>query len=124
MLLTGYHVEHDPSGRQIDGDWIVKNSWGGDWGDDGYIRIAMELTPGEKGCCGINMQPSAPLGASMPPNYVQPKLCQAVAAGELHGAAGCEAPSTCCCAARGLFGCKDFECCSASQTCAKDKGCQ
>merc|ERR1711934_695449 len=33
--------------------WIVRNSWGASWGDQGYIKIADEA--GE-GICGINMQ--------------------------------------------------------------------
>jgi C1A family cysteine protease len=38
--------------------WIVKNSWGKDWGMAGYIQI--EISDGD-GVCGINMQPSYPV---------------------------------------------------------------
>ena len=37
--------------------WIVRNSWGEDWGEDGYIRIA--IRDGE-GVCGINMEVTFP----------------------------------------------------------------
>lgn len=35
----------------------VKNSWNTSWGEDGYVRIAVE---DGKGVCGINMQPTQP----------------------------------------------------------------
>jgi KDEL-tailed cysteine endopeptidase len=41
--------------------WIVKNSWGPSWGDNGYVLIERSDSTNDPGVCGIAMQPSFPV---------------------------------------------------------------
>jgi len=34
--------------------FLVRNSWGASWGDQGYIKIGQSKTGGSPGYCGIN----------------------------------------------------------------------
>jgi C1A family cysteine protease len=41
--------------------FIVRNSWGASWGDNGYIKIANDGKQGSPGICGIASQPTYPI---------------------------------------------------------------
>jgi len=54
VLIAGYGEEN---GLKY---WLVKNSWGTSWGDQGYIKILRSDSTNDPGICGIAMQPSFP----------------------------------------------------------------
>jgi C1A family cysteine protease len=52
VLVVGYSDDY----------WIVKNSWGASWGDEGYIMMKRGVSA--SGICGIAMEPSYPTVSS------------------------------------------------------------
>lgn len=56
VLLVGYGEEN---GEKY---WRVKNSWGKEWGEDGYIRLARQDTNKKtNGMCGLTKKASYPI---------------------------------------------------------------
>ena len=51
VLVVGWGTESDQD------YWLVKNSWNTTWGDQGYVKLAIEEG---KGICGVQMQPLFP----------------------------------------------------------------
>ncbi|WCJ38996.1 Cysteine proteinases superfamily protein [Euphorbia peplus] len=54
VAIVGYGVGY---GKKY---WVVKNSWGNQWGEEGYIRMQKDVAEKE-GLCGIAMQASYPI---------------------------------------------------------------
>jgi KDEL-tailed cysteine endopeptidase len=55
VAIVGY-------GTTLDGTkyWVVRNSWGPEWGEKGYIRMQRGIS-NKEGLCGIAMEASYPI---------------------------------------------------------------
>ena len=56
VLVVGYGTD-----ASLGDYWKVKNSWGPDWGESGYIRLGRGSKYAPNGQCGILMDPSYPV---------------------------------------------------------------
>lgn len=55
VLIVGYGTENETP------YWLVKNSWGTSWGENGFVKIERSDSENDAGVCGIAMQPSFPI---------------------------------------------------------------
>jgi len=53
VLIVGYGVHRTSFHKRPQPYWIIKNTWGADWGEEGYVRLYRGA-----GTCGIDMVPT------------------------------------------------------------------
>jgi cathepsin L len=58
VLVVGYGTQETTEPQDY---WKVKNSWGPNWGEQGYIRLGRGSAYAPRGQCGILMDPSFPV---------------------------------------------------------------
>ena len=65
MPVVGYGTDQD--GEHF---WLLKNSWGAQWGEEGFLRLLRGM-PGN-GSLGLAANPGYPVKISQNPNKVHP----------------------------------------------------
>jgi cathepsin L len=65
VVLVGYGKE-----RNV-GYWHIQNSWGGSWGEAGFIRVLRHEHEEEAGYCGTDRSPGSGSGCKGGPSTVQ-----------------------------------------------------
>ncbi|GIL88919.1 hypothetical protein Vretifemale_16841 [Volvox reticuliferus] len=122
VLVVGYGKD-----TQFGNYWIVKNSWGPEWGDNGYIRLKMG-TEDVQGMCGIAMAPSFPIkkGPNPPTPSPTPKPSPSPKPPkpepvQCDDDSECPGGSTCCCITFIFNMCFQWGCCPMpNATCCED----
>eukprot|EP01026_Neomeris_dumetosa_P078041 TRINITY_DN842_c0_g1_i3.p1 TRINITY_DN842_c0_g1~~TRINITY_DN842_c0_g1_i3.p1 ORF type:complete len:329 (-),score=52.84 TRINITY_DN842_c0_g1_i3:210-1196(-) len=130
--IVGYGVA-----RRHEKYWIVRNSWGDQWGEHGYIYMKRDI-PAKHGICGIAMDASFPIKTEPnpkppsppaptppaptpsppsppgPPAYIKCDYLQS-----------CPSDTTCCCSFKVFGYCMEYACCPYENAvcCSDDEHC-
>ena len=121
VLAVGYDTtDKDPF-------WIVKNSWGESWGEEGYIRMAISGSAvSDEGICGIYehaVYPTkkGPNPSPTPPGPPTPPTPPPPAPVKCSDSTSCPADNTCCCQEEVFGHCFKWACCPLPKaTCCTD----
>ncbi|CAE5967840.1 unnamed protein product [Arabidopsis arenosa] len=62
VVVVGYGTS---SGEDY---WIIRNSWGSNWGENGYVKLQHNIDD-SFGKCGVAMMPSYPTKSSFPSSF-------------------------------------------------------
>nr|BAH11164.1 cysteine protease [Hordeum vulgare] len=115
VAAVGYGTEN---GKDY---WLVRNSWGSVWGENGYIRMERNIKA-SSGKCGIAVEPSYPTKTGEnPPNPGPTPPSPAPTSSVCYSHNECPASTTCCCIYEYGKECFAWGCCPLEgATCCDD----
>ena len=106
--------------------WLVRNSWGADWGENGYIRMERNVKGLRSGKCGIAIEASYPVKTGdNPPNPGPTPPSPPSPTVTCDSYYSCPSATTCCCVFEYGSYCFSWGCCplESAVCCADHSSC-